>query len=89
MFVVLVAVGERPRLPTLLEQPQVVGALVVARVACGMDRVAGIGLGAVLVFLDLEVVSARAAPDIVAKKRTNLLTAVFIGAHQCSASRPR
>jgi hypothetical protein len=47
----------RTWLPSFLEQPQVVGTFVTARVARRMDRIAGVGLGPILIFLDLEVVT--------------------------------
>src|SRR5262245_59649576 len=64
MFVVLFPVGERPRRPAFLEQAQVVRALVVARVARAVDRVAGVGLDAVFVFFALKVVAEIVDLDV-------------------------
>ena len=56
VFGVLVPVAEGARLQSLLEQAQVVGAFVVARVARSVDRVAGVG------FVDLSSLTSELSP---------------------------
>src|SRR5262245_57843378 len=64
VVVVLFAVPERARLPSLLKKAQMVGALMVARVAQAMDREAGVGLGSVLVLLELEIIAQIVELDV-------------------------
>ena len=57
-------VTERAGFPALLEQPQVVGAFVVARIGRALDRIPSVGVRAVLVFLDVEVVAEIVELDV-------------------------
>lgn len=57
VFGVLLPVLERARLPPLLKQPQMIGPLVAAGIAQTVDRVSGVGLSSVFVFLELEVIA--------------------------------
>jgi hypothetical protein len=57
VFGVLVSVPKRTRFPFVFKKAQVVGALVIARVARIVDRIAGVGVAGVLVFLDCEVLA--------------------------------
>jgi hypothetical protein len=57
VFGILLPVLKRARLPPLLKQPQMVGPLVVAGIAQTVNRVSGVGLSSVFVFLELEVIA--------------------------------
>jgi hypothetical protein len=64
---ILLSVPEGARFPSLLEQPQMVGALMVARLAMAQDRVARVGLGGVFVILGLVVVAEVVELDVAGK----------------------